>query len=118
MDSHQAGRTYGGDSPGRIAVVDEPGVSVLRLHGEIDSAAVAAYDDACDTGTPAGSSPPPSVIDASDVTFLDCRGLRLLVRATGASRRSGCRPVLRRPTRVVRRVIDVTGTEELFTITQ
>ena len=101
------------DAAGCIAVVDEDGVSVLCLHGEIDSAVVADYDE----GTAPWSGTHPSVIDASDVTFLDCRGLRLLVRATGAVRRAGCRPVLRRPTRVVRRVIRVTGTEELFTIT-
>ena len=97
---------------GCIAVVDEDGVSVLCLHGEIDSMAVAAYDE---TATSTGARP--CVIDASDVTFLDARGLRLLVRETRAARGSGCRPVLRRPTRVVRRVIDVTGTGELFTIT-
>ena len=97
---------------GCIAVVDEDGVSVLCLHGEIDSMAVAAYDE-----TATSIATRPCVIDASGVTFLDARGLRLLVRETWAARGSGCRPVLRRPTRVVRRVIDVTGTEELFTIT-
>lgn len=95
-----------------ITVTVEDGVSVLCLHGEIDSAAVAAYDQA---GAPSGA--PPCVIDASDVTFLDARGLRLLVRETRAARSGGCRPVLRRPTRVVRRVIGISGTEELFTIT-
>jgi anti-anti-sigma factor len=112
MDSHQMSGPHADHAPGCIAVVDEDGVSVLCLHGEIDSAAVAAWDEqAALTGTP------PCVIDASDVTFLDARGLRLLVRETRAAQGSGCRPVLRRPTRVVRRVIDVTGTEELFTIT-
>ena len=114
MDDHQVNASDNcvGAAFGCIAVVDEDGVSVLRLHGEIDSAVVAAYDDV--------STLPrrrPTVIDASDVTFLDCRGLRLLVRETRAGRGSGCRPVLRRPTRVVRRVIGATGTEELFTIT-
>ena len=44
----------------------------------------------------------------------------ILLLAQGEARAAdpgSCRPVLRRPTRVVRRVIDVTGTEELFTIT-
>ena len=108
MDSHQTS----GPS-GRIAVVDEDGVPVLCLNGEIDTATVAEYDDR--SAGRAGA--PPAVIDASGVTFLDARGLRLLVRQARAANGSGCRPVLRRPTRVVRRVIDVTGTEELFTIT-
>ena len=59
----------------------------------------------------------PSVIDASGVTFLDCRGLGFLIRQTGAARRAGRRPLLRRPPRIVRRVIDLAEANELFTVT-
>ncbi len=111
MNAHQAIGAPVAPASGDIAVVDEDGASVLRLRGEIDCAVVAAYD----------ASPlphrRPTVIDASGVTFLDCRGLRLLMRETRAGRGSGHRPVLRCPARVVRRLIGVTGTEELFTIT-
>ena len=112
MHSHQMSGPHAEHAAGCIALVDEDGVSVLCLHGEIDTMAVAAYDR---TTTPTAAHP--TVIDASDVTFLDARGLRLLVREARAADPGSCRPVLRRPTRVVRRVIDVTGTEELFTIT-
>ena len=98
-------------APGAIAVVEEDGVRVLRLTGEIDSQVVAAYDG------PAVLSAGAAVIDASAVTFLDCRGLGFLVRQTGAARRAGGRPVLRRPTRIVRRVIDIAGAGSCFTIT-
>jgi anti-anti-sigma factor len=97
---------------GTIAVEDEGGVAVLRLCGEIDQVAVAAYDR---THAPAGTAP--AVIDASAVTFLDCRGLRFLVREGAAARRAGRAPALRRPPRVVRRVLDATGADGLFTIT-
>lgn len=110
MDCDHLSGPHADHASGCITVVDEDGVSVLCLHGDIDTAAVAAYDQ-----TSSGAHP--YVIDASHVTFLDVRGLRLLVRETCAAHRSGRRPVLRRPTRVVRRVIDVTGTQELFTIT-
>jgi anti-anti-sigma factor len=90
---------------GSIAVVEERGVAVLRLSGEIDSLVVAAYRD---------RTPSPAVMDASEVTFLDCRGLALLVRLADAARRRGARPVLRRPARVVRRVIDLAGAEGRF----
>jgi anti-anti-sigma factor len=93
--------------PGSIAVVDEDGVRVLLLRGEIDSCVVDAYG---------GAAPPPAVIDASGVTFLDCRGLGLLVRLADAARDRGARPVLRRPARVVRRVIDLAGAEGRFTV--
>ena len=95
--------------PGAISLVDEEGVPVLRLCGEIDSTVVEAYDDAA-----AGQA---AVVDASRVTFLDCRGLGLLVRRTQDARRAGQRPVLRRPARIVRRVVDIAGAGSLFTIT-
>jgi anti-anti-sigma factor len=95
--------------PGAISLVEEEGVPVLRLCGEIDSTVVAAYEDVA-TGQAA-------VVDASRVTFLDCRGLGLLVRRTQDVRRAGQQPVLRRPARIVRRVVDVAGAGSLFTIT-
>jgi anti-anti-sigma factor len=98
--------------PGAISLVDEDGVPVLRLCGEIDSTVVAAYEDAT-----AGQPRQAAVVDASRVTFLDCRGLGLLVRRTEASRRAGERPVLRRPARIVRRVVDIAGARSLFTVT-
>jgi anti-anti-sigma factor len=98
---------WGDRLPGSIAVVEEGGVRVLRLSGEIDSVVVAAYD---------GATPSPAVIDASGVTFLDCRGLRLLVRLAHDARDRGARPVLRRPARAVRRVLDLAGAEGQFTV--
>ena len=97
--------------PGAISFVDEDGVPVLRLYGEIDSTVVEAYEDA--TGERSRQA---AVVDASRVTFLDCRGLGLLVRRTQDVRRAGQRPVLRRPARIVRRVVDVAGAGGLFTI--
>jgi anti-anti-sigma factor len=94
--------------PGAISLVDEEGVPVLRLCGEIDSTVVEAYEDA----TPGQAA----VVDASRVTFLDCRGLGLLVRRTQDVRRAGQQPVLRHPARIVRRVVDIAGAGGLFTI--
>lgn len=96
--------------PGAICVVDEEGGRVLRLIGEIDSAVVAAYEAVT-------ALRQATVIDASRVTFLDCRGLGFLVRRARAARSAGGRPVLRRPTRIVRRVIDAAEVGDLFTIT-
>ena len=64
-----------------------------------------------------GCAPFPTVIDASAVTFLDCRGLGYLIRRTGAERRDNRRPQLRCPSRIVRRVIGLAQAEELFTVT-
>lgn len=102
----------GDELPGAISLVEEDGVPVLLLCGEIDSLVVAAYEDAT-----AGRAGQAAVVDASRVTFLDCRGLGLLVRRTQDARRAGRRPVLRRPARIVRRVVHIAGAASLFTIT-
>jgi anti-anti-sigma factor len=107
MATQQQERTVADQPAGCISVVDEGGVPVLRLAGEIDEVAVATYRDEV-----AGAAP--AVVDVSAVTFLDCRGLRFLVRQTRGTRRAGGVPVLRRPPRVVRRLLEATGSRELF----
>ena len=103
------------EPPGAIAVIEEGGEPVIRLSGEIDSLAVATYEH--DSSALPDGYRPPAVIDASAVTFLDCRGLRFLLRTTRAARTAGRQPVLRRPARAVRRVVDVAGAGHLFTMT-
>jgi len=95
--------------PGGIDLVEEAGGPVLRLHGEVDSLAVAAWQATSRTcGRPAVA------VDATAATFLDCRGLRLLVRETEGTRRAGRVPELRGPSRNVRRVVELTGAQPLF----
>ena len=102
-------RTHLPELPGAIHLVEEDGEPVLRLSGEVDSLVV---DDWHATG-PRGSRAAVAV-DVSAATFLDCRGLRLLVRETEPTRRSGRVPELRHPTRAVRRVVEMSGAAPLF----
>jgi anti-anti-sigma factor len=95
--------------PGRIDLVDEDGGAVLRLHGEVDTLVVAAWQ----ASTPPGARAPVAV-DVSAATFLDCRGLRLLVQETEGARRAGRVPELRRPSRAVQRLLEVVGATPLF----
>ncbi|MEU2350806.1 STAS domain-containing protein [Modestobacter sp. NPDC049651] len=97
--------------PGRIDLVEEDGVAVLRLHGEIDTLVVDAWDDARGTADDARTA---DAVDLSAATFLDCRGLRLIVRQTDQVRRDGRVPELRRPSRMVRRMLEVAGAAPLF----
>jgi anti-anti-sigma factor len=103
------------EQTGAIAIVEEGGERVIRLSGEIDSQVVADYEESQTAMT--DRFRPANVIDASAVTFLDGRGLRFLIRRTRASRCAGGRPVLRHPARVVRRIVDMAGAADLFTIT-
>jgi len=100
--------------PGSIDLVVEEGRPVLRLTGEIDSSVVDAYEFEAAMGAVDHS---PAVVDASAVPFLDGRGLQFLTRVPGDARSTGGDPVLRRPARAVRRIVDLTGAAGLFTIT-
>lgn len=95
--------------PGGIDLVQEDGVAVLRLRGEVDSLVVDAW-----AATAPGGAGSAEVVDLSDATFLDCRGLRLIVGQTDRARRAGRVPQLRRPSRTVRRMLEITGTVPLF----
>jgi len=94
---------------GTIALVETDGVQVLHLRGDVDGLAVAAWEAA------APSAPRAAVaVDASGATFLDCRGLRFLLRETAHTRRSGRLPELRGPSRPVQRVVELAGAAPLF----
>jgi len=92
---------------GDIELVVEDGVRVLRLRGEVDSLTVDAWQAFPD-------GPPVEAVDASAATFMDARGLRMMVRATEPARRSGHVPELRAPSRTVRRILELAGATPLF----
>jgi anti-anti-sigma factor len=101
--------THALELPGAIHLVEEDGELVLRLSGEVDSLVVDDWHATASTGSRSAVA-----VDVSAATFLDCRGLRLLVRETEPTRRSGRVPELRHPTRAVRRVVEMTGAASLF----
>jgi len=94
--------------PGGIDLVEEDGVAVLRLRGEVDSLVVDVWDAAGPRACGAGA------VDLSAATFLDGRALRMLVRETEQSRRTGRVPELRGPSSTVRRMLEITGAAPLF----
>jgi anti-anti-sigma factor len=85
------------------------GVALLVFRGELDLAAAAAMRQRVDsvTGTDL-------VIDLRDVTFIDSSALRELLRAREAVTGSGARIVLAGAPAGVRRLLELTGTTELF----
>jgi len=94
--------------PGEIDLVEEDGVAVLRLRGEVDGLVVDVWDAAGPRASGAGA------VDLSAATFLDGRALRMLVRETEQSRRTGRVPELRGPSSTVRRMLEITGAAPLF----
>ena len=97
-----------GQLPGEIDLVVEDGGAVLRLRGEVDSTVVDAWDADRSHGSGA------TAVDLSAATFLDGRALGLLLRETEHSRRTGRVPELRGSSRIVRRMLEVTGIAPLF----
>ena len=82
---------------------------MLHLRGDVDGLAVAAWEAAAPSAARGAVA-----VDASRATFLDCRGLRLLLRETAPTRRAGRLPELRSPSRSVRRLVEVAGAAPLF----
>jgi anti-anti-sigma factor len=94
---------------GVIDLVEEVDGPVLRLRGDVDTLVVAAWRASTPPDTRA-----PVAVDVSGTTFLDCRGLRLLLQETEATRRDGRVPELRHPSRGVRRLLEAVGVTPLF----
>jgi anti-anti-sigma factor len=94
---------------GTIELVDEEVGPVLRLRGEVDSAVVALWD-----ASELGGGRDAVAVDVSGTTFLDCRGLRLVVRETETARQSGRIVELRRPSNSIRRLVGIAGADRLF----
>ena len=62
------------------------------------------------------ASPLIIAVDAAAVTFLNSIGVTFLIGQTQAARQSGRRPILRRPSKATRLIVNLTGVSTLFDI--
>ena len=95
----------------RFDLGSEDGAVVLRISGDLD---IAVEDDAVSAVADAfATDPPPSllVLDLSAVEFMDSSGLRALLRMHN---RHGPQIRLGPVSNVVERLLELTGTVELF----
>jgi len=90
-----------------------PGVVVLRLVGEFDVAACGGLREHLDRALAA--SVRAVVFDLEEVAFIDSSALRELIRAQAALRQAEGVVVLAAAGGAVRRLLELTGTAELFT---
>jgi anti-sigma B factor antagonist len=92
---------------------NDAGATVARIEGEIDMASAPAIGATVGTAIDRG----PTVLDMTDVEFIDSAGIRMLVEL---ARRAGPEPsplpLVAPPGSIVRRMVELTGIEELFTI--
>ncbi|MFC8718522.1 STAS domain-containing protein [Kitasatospora sp. NPDC057198] len=83
---------------------------LVRAHGEIDADTAPRLRRQLLRGLAAH---PEVVLDLSDVTFMDCAGLRVLVEARGLADRKGGRLLLRGVGTPVARLLHLTGLQSL-----
>ena len=58
------------------------------------------------------------LVDCSAITFIDSMGLRVLIQAAHAAEQSDVAFALMRPSAAVTTVLDLSGTADMFTITE
>jgi anti-sigma B factor antagonist len=99
----------------RCDTVRHRGRVTLYLSGEIDLFAMADFLDAADAALATG--PAAVIVDLADVAFMDSAGLSGLVQIQQQTRNAGASFHVQSPSRVVTRVIELSGLDALFGLT-
>ena len=118
QDRHEAQQPLpGAPPPFRIDRESAPeGVALLILEGEIDLATTGRFREAIDGVL--GEQVRVAVLDVTGVEFMDSTMLRELLRAHRDLQESGSRLIVAGPHPTVRRLLELTGTNEVFEITE
>ena len=90
------------------------GQGMVRLAGELDSATAARFRDALDGLRAQGACE--VVVEMAQLEFIDSSGLHELVAGLTRQREMGGEVVLQGPSRQTRRVLDMVGLSQVFTI--
>lgn len=95
----------------RIEIVDDVESHYVNLIGELD---LAVSDSAWESLRPLSKPGEDMVLDLSRVTFIDSRGLNVLVRTINALK--GGKLILKDPSSSVTRLLEISGLTGLVTI--
>lgn len=94
-----------GGRPFDIAVTEQAEGVVLRVAGEVDIVTSPVLQRHLDAAI--ASRRDTVVLDLAEITFLDARGVGVIVAARKSASRSGSRLIIRRPPPLVRRVLEI-----------
>jgi anti-sigma B factor antagonist len=97
-----------------LAVEHHDHGAVVTVAGDLEFGTAASLRSALIDLSQQGADP--LVVDLAGLEFIDSTGLSLLVQAKQRLEAQGHRFVLRSPTARVRRVLEISGLAELFTI--
>lgn len=90
-----------------VWVMSGPRRTVVRPSGELDLSTVGQMERSLHEALAAGT--PELVLDLHELEFCDAAGLQVFLRARRAAFAAGAALWLERPTRIVRRVLEVSG---------
>ncbi|SNY25502.1 anti-anti-sigma factor [Paractinoplanes atraurantiacus] len=97
----------------RITSVTLAGAAVVELHGDIDVEVAEPLQDQLADGLERRDD---ILVDASDVSLIDCASLGVLIQAHQRADRRGCRFCLVAPSPAMRRTLAGTGLDAAFPI--
>jgi anti-anti-sigma factor len=101
------------DGLGIDTELQDQGRVVVRLSGELDIASYPPLDEALRTLQLDGR--PNVTVDLSGLTFMDSTGLRVLIEADLRTKVSGGSLVIRRGSRTIQRVFEISGVIDRLT---
>ena len=89
---------------------------VLEFAGELELGNTPVLRVALHRALTTTPAPPVLVVDLAGVTFCDCTGVNILLQARIDAERRGTALHLARPTRIVARILEVTGTDQVIPV--
>ncbi|MET8908799.1 STAS domain-containing protein [Micromonospora sp. NPDC004551] len=96
-----------------LALAREGPAVVVEVRGALDLAAVDPLVDLV-ARLLSGQPPPTLVLDLSGVSFFCAAGVNALLTVRGRAASAGCALLLRRPSRITVRVLDIVGLTDEF----
>lgn len=98
---------------GRFTIAEDRlgGQRILRLEGELDLASAKEFEERLAALV---SSQSASVVDLSELSFMDSTGLALLIAASKQAQENGGRVSVRAPSPPVRRMMELCGVADLI----
>ena len=102
------------DEPSIASIESEDGAKVVKVQGEVDAYSAhqlrACLDEVAETPQQR------IVVDVNDVGFIDSSGVGVLVASVKRLRQDGRALVVRRPTRQISKLLEITGLRHLVLV--